>query len=87
VEVALLTSPSKEVAIIARVIVQDASSTTGKNLLEISLETNLVQPTWSSPLSKFHLVLEKKSEVPEEERWRISLLQGYYLFLIFSELV
>ena len=45
----LLSSPSKEVAIIARVIGQNASTNTGKNLLNISLETNL--STWSSPLS------------------------------------
>ena len=71
----LLSSPSKEVAIIARVIGQNATTTTGKNLLNISLETNL--STWSSPLSKFHEVIEKEREAPEEEKWRISLLQGY----------
>ena len=71
----LLSSPSKEVAIIARVIAQNASSNTGNNLLNISLETNLC--TWSSPLNKFHDVLEKEAEAPEDVKWRIHLLQGF----------
>ena len=71
----LLSSPSKEVATIARIIGQNAATTTGKNLLNISLESNLC--TRSSPLSKFQEVLLKNREAPVEEKWRLSLLQSY----------
>ena len=71
----LLSSPSKEVAVLARIVGQDASSTTGNNILNIRLETQL-QPR-TSPLSKFHDALTKPSPVPAGCSWRIALLEKY----------
>ena len=71
----LLKSPCKEVAVLARVVGQDASSVTGRNLLNIFLETRL-RPT-SSPMHKFHEILSKPTDVPQEYKWKIPLLEKY----------
>ena len=71
----LLKSPCKEVAVLARVVGQDASSVTGRNLLNIHQETQL-RPT-SSPISKFHEILSKPTDVPPGSKWKIPLLEKY----------
>ena len=71
----LLASPSKEVAVIARIVAMNASSNTGANLLNIKLETNL--SSWSAPLFKFKDVIFRPSPIPDQDRWRLSLLPKY----------
>ena len=71
----LLSSPSREVAVLARIVGQDASSTTGNNILNIRLETQLLPRT--SPLSKFHDALSKPCPVPAVCSWRIPTLEKY----------
>ena len=71
----LLSSPSKEVAVLARIVGGNASTTTGLNILNISLETRL-DPR-KSPLSKFHEVLNKPCPVPAGCSWRLGLLEKY----------
>jgi hypothetical protein len=70
-----LSSPSKEVAVLARLVGRDASTNTGRNILNISLETHLWPRT--SPINKFHDALSKPADIPPECSWRISLLQKY----------
>ena len=71
----LLKSPCKEVAVLARVVGQDASSVTGRNLLNIHQETRL-RPT-SSPISKFHEILSMPTDVPPGSKWKIPLLEKH----------
>ena len=71
----LLSSPSKEVAVIARVVSRDASSNTGLNLLNIHLETRLNLK--SSPMSKFHDVFFKPSIIEPADSWKLKLLEKY----------
>ena len=71
----LMTSPSKEVAVLARIAGRNASSVTGRNILNISLETNL-NPLLS-PLARLKEVLSRPTPVPEADQWRIRLLPKY----------
>ena len=71
----LLTSPSKEVAVIARIVGKDASTNTGSNLLNISLETKL--DVRLAPLSKFMKNLYKPAAIPVGSEWKLSLLEKY----------
>ena len=71
----LMSSPSKEVAVIARIVGRDASTNTGANLLNIFLETRLRPMT--SPIFKFHAALSRPSKVTRADEWRINLLQKY----------
>ena len=71
----LLTSPSKEVAVIARIVGKDASTNTGCNLLNISLETKL--DVRLTPLSKFMKNLFKPAAIPVGSEWKLSLLEKY----------
>ena len=71
----LLSSPCKEVAVVSRIVGRNASTTTGLNLLNIQLETNL--NPWSSSLSKFKDHFQTTPPVPEVDFWRIPLLEKY----------
>ena len=71
----LMKSPSKEVAVVARMVGNNASTTTGSNILNISLETNLNPKT--SPMSKFYDMLHQPVEIPRGSAWRINLLENY----------
>ena len=71
----LLSSPSKEVAVLARIVGRDASTNTGRNLLNLFLETRLCTKT--SPISKFRDFLAKPSQIPVGSDWRIDLLRKY----------
>ena len=71
----LMTSPSKEVAVLARIAGRNASSVTGRNILNIYLETNL-NPILS-PLSKLKEALSRPTPVPEADLWRLRLLPKY----------
>ena len=71
----LLSSPSKEVAVVARIVGSDASTNTGSNILNIKIETKL--SPGASPMSQFFDVVHKPMEVPHESRWRIPLLERY----------
>ena len=71
----LLSSPSKEVAVIARLVGGDAGSNTGRNMLNIRLESKLNPAT--SPILKMKEFFYRITEVPESERWRLPLLTKY----------
>ena len=71
----LLKSPCKEVAVVARIVGRDASTNTGRNILNLSLETRLCPRT--SPLSQFRDVLSAPVPVPPGQDWTISLLKNY----------
>ena len=73
----LLSSPWKEVAVLSRVVGQDASTDKGQNILNLSLETRLCPKT--SPLSKFHEALSVPVTVPPGSEWTIGLLRKYLL--------
>ena len=70
-----MSGPSKEVAVLARIAGRNASSVTGRNILNIYLETNL-NPILS-PLSKIEEALSRPTPVPEDDLWRLRLLQKY----------
>ena len=69
------TSPSKEVAGVARIIGNNVSTTTGSNILIISLETKLNPRT--RPMSKFYDMLHQPAEIPRGSVWRMNLLENY----------
>jgi hypothetical protein len=71
----LLSSPSKEVAVVARIIGKNASTTTGLNLLNLRLETKL--NPWTSSVKSFKDYFCETEVVPEVERWRLPLLEKY----------
>lgn len=71
----LLTSPSKEVAVMARIVGCNASTTTGSNLLNIFLETRLCPKT--KPFQKLCDTLLQPKDIPPTEEWRIALLEKY----------
>ena len=71
----LRSSPSKEVSVVARIVGSDASTNTGRNILNITLETQLNPRT--SPMSQFYDVLHRPMDLPPGFSWRINLLQKY----------
>ena len=71
----LLKSPSKEVAVVAKIVGANATTNTGSNLLNLFLETRLC--TRLSPLYKFKGILSKPTQVPPTDIWRINLLSKY----------
>ena len=73
----LMKSPCKEVAVISKIVGRDASTTTGRNILNLFLETRLCPRT--SPLSQFHDVLSSSTPVPTGCNWTIDLLKKYLL--------
>ena len=78
----LLLSPSKEVAVVARVAGMNASSNTGRNILNIRMETKMCPVR--SPLSKLKEFLQGGALVPERDQWRLHVLVQYVQFLNIS---
>ena len=70
----LLDSPSLEVAVVARVVSKDAKTTTGKNLLNLRIETGV--DVASAPLSKSRQLFSLVSE-PTQANWKFYLLEKY----------
>ena len=69
----LLRSASKEVRLIAQIVAQDRSSTTGSNLAKIKEETKL-NPWSASPFHVKQVLLEREPQVPEQDLWRLPYL-------------
>ena len=69
----LLSSPSREVTILARIVAKDIRSTTAKNLRLLEVETDGMTWSASNPAVKKKL-LQSKLRVPLEEEWRIKYL-------------
>ena len=70
----LLTSPSKEVRVLARMVSADPRSTTCRNLSYLREITGLANVEWySSWRVRDSLPVMK---VPEKERWRLGLLNS-----------
>ena len=70
----LLDSPSLEVAVVARIVSKDAKTTTGRNLLNIKLETGL--DVASAPLSQSRKLFSLVS-TPSQASWKLFLLEKY----------
>ena len=70
----LLSSPNREVTIMARIAAADIRSNTAKNLRLV--ETMSGGHTWVSPLGKLKEGLAKKTKVPvpDSDLWRIGML-------------
>ena len=74
----LLNSKSPEVALVANLVGHDVSSTTGRNLYMLGQETGL--NTWTaSPIMIRMALQESETVVPDEERWRLPLLEKLLL--------
>ena len=71
----LLSSPSKEVAVVARIVGRNAGTTTGLNLLNLRLETKL--NPWTSSVKSYKDYFCEIEVAPEMERWRLPLLKKY----------
>ena len=70
----LINSTSHEVAVVARMVGKDAKSVTGKNLLNIRLETKL--NVFSAPLQKIKDAISL-AKPPAPEQWKLYLLDKY----------
>lgn len=69
----LLSSPSKEVSILARVVARDIRTTTAKNLRLIEVESGGL--TWEVPSWRIREgCISKEPEVPEADSWRVPYL-------------
>ena len=69
----LLTSPCREVNILARVVVKDIRITTARNLS--LLETTTGGQTWATPSGKIREELAKReTDAPMVDAWRIPYL-------------
>ena len=69
----LLSSPCKEVNILARVVAKDIRSTTAKNLRMLEKETGGL--TWTAPARRIRNELgSRQQEVPAQDTWRVSYL-------------
>ena len=69
----LLSSPSREVNILARIVAKDIRSTTAKNLRLLEVETEGM--TWSTSTSRVkEKLLQSKPRVPQEDHWRMKYL-------------
>ena len=73
----LLSSPCKEIAVIARIVGRNAATTTGLNVLNIQLETSLNPRV--SPLPRFREHFQKQPDVPQADLWRLPLLEKYLM--------
>ena len=62
-------------AVVARIVGRNTSTTTGLNLLNLRLETKL--NPWTCSVNSFKEYFWKTEEVPEMERWRLPLLEKY----------
>ena len=67
----MLTSPSREIRLLAHVVSRDPASVTAKNIKYIEEFTNLC--VWDFATWRIKSALPVKS-VPENEAWRIRLL-------------
>ena len=69
----LLTSPCREVNILARVVAKDIRTTTARNLS--LLETTTGGQTWATPSGKIREELAKReTDAPMVDAWRIPYL-------------
>ena len=69
----LLTSPSREVNIMARLVVKDIRTTTAKNIRVLERETGGL--SWSSTAGEIRKMLLKRAEViPNADQWRLPYL-------------
>ena len=69
----LLSSPSREVNILARIVAKDIRSTTAKNLRLLEVETEGM--TWSTSTSRVkEKLLQSKPRVPQEDHWSMKYL-------------
>ena len=69
----LISSPSREINILARVVTRDIRSTTARNLRLLEKETDGL--TWlSSSLKIKEAVSKKVVTVPESDAWRVPYL-------------
>ena len=67
----LLKSQSKEVKVVASIVARCARSTTGRNLMNIQVETNM--DPWREEAWKIRQAV-KFEEVPDREGWRVQYL-------------
>ena len=70
----LLTSPSKEVRVLAKIVAADPRSTTCRNLSYLRQVTGIVNAEWYSSWRVRDSLPVKK--VPEKERWRLCLMSS-----------
>ena len=69
----LLTSPCREVNILARVVAKDIRSTTARNLRMLESETGGL--TWAASAKKIREELDsRKPAIPAEDIWRVPYL-------------
>lgn len=70
----LLSSPSREVNILARIVAKDIRTNTARNLRLVEEETGGL--TWSMTSRRIKTeLLERKPVVPMEDQWRLQLLE------------
>ena len=77
----LLSSPSREVRGLARIVSNDPRSTTCKNLRFLRAKTDMTQPEFFCSL-RIKAALPVQA-VPESEKWRLGLLAS--LLMVTSE--
>ena len=70
----LLSSPSEEVALVAKIIAHSMGSTTGRNMAMIRRETGL-NPWDATPVQVRDNL--PSAAVPQQDKWRLNLLQKY----------
>ena len=70
----LLSSRSKEVVLVANIVARDKASVTGRNLEMLREETGL--NPWSATPAQIRESLPK-AEVPQQDRYRLGLLEKY----------
>ena len=69
----MLLSPSREVAILSRIVAKDVRTTTARNLRFLEVETG--GGTWATALIGLREKLkERDPEVPAEDGWRVPYL-------------
>ena len=74
----LLNSKSPEVALVANLVGHDVQSTTGNNLARMKQETGL-NPWTATPSMVKTALINNEVSVPEEENWRLPLLEKLLL--------
>ena len=74
----LLNSKCPEVALVANLVGRDVQSTTGKNIARLPEETGL-NPWVATPFMIKKVLTENEATVPEEDKWRLPLLEKLIL--------
>ena len=74
----LLSSKSPEVVLVANLVGRDVQSTTGNNLERLREETGL-NPWVATPFMIKKVLTENEATVPEEDKWRLPLLEKLIL--------